>query len=75
MLWINAVQIAMGLGLISRVLKKLILTILLVLVLPLLRSGFPGSWRSLVCQARWRLPGQMASLWLVVCAWNYPGPA
>lgn len=57
MLWINAVQIAMGLGLISRVLKKLILTILLVLVLPLLRSGFPGSWRSLVCQARWRPSG------------------
>ena len=51
-LWINAVQIAMGLGLVSRVLKKLVLTILLVLVLPLPRRGFPGSWRSLLCQAR-----------------------
>ncbi|CAN0051208.1 unnamed protein product [Rangifer tarandus platyrhynchus] len=56
-LWINAVQIAMGLGLISRVLKKLILTILLVLVLPLPRSGFPGSGRSLLFQARWRPSG------------------
>ena len=36
------------------------------------RVAFTEEWISRFVEVL-TLPGQMVSLWLVVCAWNYPG--